>query len=79
MKKRQATGRRRAPRFGAGQLLVTCEHASNRVPAGYGGLGLGKQALARHIAWDLGAASVARAIAAGIGCPLHLAPRCSRP
>lgn len=62
-----------ASRVSAAQLIVTCEHASNRVPAGYAKLGLSAKQLAQHIAWDPGAAAVARAISASIGCPLHLA------
>jgi len=67
--------KRRSParRLTAAQLVVTCEHASNRVPAGYAKLGLSTKQLAQHIAWDPGAAAVARAIAARIGCPVHLA------
>jgi predicted N-formylglutamate amidohydrolase len=53
--------------------LVTCEHASNRVPAEYGRLGLSAKQLSQHIAWDPGAAAIARAIANRIGCPQHLA------
>lgn len=45
--------------------LVTCDHASNRVPPEIGGgsLGLPPAEMARHIAYDLGAAGVARALA----------------
>lgn len=53
--------------------MVTCEHASNRVPAELGRLGLSAKQLSQHIAWDPGAAAIARAIANRIGCPLHLA------
>ncbi|MFN3644505.1 MAG: N-formylglutamate amidohydrolase [Gemmobacter sp.] len=45
--------------------LVTCDHAENRVPdwvAG-GDLGIAAADMARHIAWDVGAAGVARALA----------------
>lgn len=44
-----------------GRWLVTCDHASNRVPdwvAG-GDLGIPAADMARHIAWDVGAAGVA--------------------
>ena len=46
--------------------LVTCDHASNRVPGWIGGgdLGIAPADMARHIAWDPGAAGVARALAA---------------
>ncbi len=69
----QATSRASALHFSAAQLLVTCEHASNRMPAGTAKLGLAPRQIARHIAWDPGAAGAARAIASRIGCPVHLA------
>jgi len=45
--------------------LVTCDHASNEVPAWVSGGDLGVTAddMARHIAWDVGAAGVARYLA----------------
>jgi predicted N-formylglutamate amidohydrolase len=44
-----------------GRWLVTCDHASNRVPdwVGGGDLGIPAEDMARHIAWDVGAAGVA--------------------
>lgn len=44
----------------AEQVLVTCEHASNRLPAGFG---LDAGLLDLHIAWDPGALPVARYLA----------------
>jgi predicted N-formylglutamate amidohydrolase len=41
-------------------VLVVCEHASNFIPAAFHNLGLSRQALASHIAWDPGALEVAR-------------------
>jgi predicted N-formylglutamate amidohydrolase len=73
VRKRRTAAPRPLPRWSAGQLLLSCEHASNRVPAAYAGLGLSSRLLAQHIAWDPGAAHAARAIAAHIGCPVHLA------
>lgn len=52
-------------------FVVTCEHASNRLPARYGGLGLEPARLNEHIAWDSGSPEIARALAGGLGCPLH--------
>ncbi|MGO9422090.1 MAG: N-formylglutamate amidohydrolase, partial [Roseiarcus sp.] len=46
----------------AGVLLV-CDHASNALPPGYGTLGLPAAALERHIAYDIGAAALTRALA----------------
>lgn len=50
--------------------LVTCDHASNRVPEALDGLGLSPEQLGGHIAWDPGAAPVARALAAALDLPL---------
>jgi len=54
------------------QVLISCEHASNRVPSELRGLGLSKRHLEDHIAWDRGAAIMAKAIAARLGAPCHL-------
>ena len=44
--------------------IVTCDHASNRVPDCLGGdLGIAPADMARHIAYDVGAAGVARRLA----------------
>jgi predicted N-formylglutamate amidohydrolase len=43
-------------------FLLICDHASNRVPRALAGLGLDHAALARHIAWDIGAAEVTRGL-----------------
>ena len=43
--------------------LIICDHASNAIPPGYGTLGLPREALDRHIAYDIGAADVTRALA----------------
>lgn len=53
-------------------VLVLCCHASNAVPEAYGRLGLSDAELSRHIGWDIGAAGVARALAARLGCPAIL-------
>jgi predicted N-formylglutamate amidohydrolase len=55
----------------AGALIV-CDHASNIVPPGYGALGLPREALDRHIAYDIGAAEVTRALAEMLGAPAVL-------
>ncbi len=57
-----------------GRWLVTCDHASNRVPdwvAG-GDLGIAAADMARHIAYDLGAAEVALRLAAALDSPAIL-------
>ena len=60
-----------------GSLLLVCEHASNAIPAGYDNLGLPPQALQRHIAYDIGAAAVACALARRFHCPAVMGG-CSR-
>jgi predicted N-formylglutamate amidohydrolase len=52
-----------------GGLLVLCDHASNRVPGEYGNLGLPEAEFARHIAFDPGAATVARRLALKLRAP----------
>lgn len=42
--------------------VVICDHAGNSVPRGLGTLGLSRQELERHIAWDLGAGELAQAL-----------------
>ena len=44
--------------------LVTCDHASNRVPEDVcgGDLGVSAQDMTRHIAWDVGARGLAEAV-----------------
>jgi predicted N-formylglutamate amidohydrolase len=56
----------------AAQALVICDHASNAMPPEYGGLGLPRGELARHIAYDIGAAWASRRLAAQLGCPALL-------
>jgi len=57
-----------------GRWLVTCDHASNRVPdwVGGGDLGLPQADMARHIAWDVGAAGVASELGRLLDSPVIL-------
>ncbi len=48
---------------GAARALITCDHASRQIPRALGALGLRSEALERHIAWDIGAGDLARALA----------------
>jgi predicted N-formylglutamate amidohydrolase len=48
-------------------LLFLCDHASNAVPPPYGDLGLSKALFQTHIAYDIGAADVAIALAKAYG------------
>ena len=52
--------------------LIICDHASNAIPPAYGALGLEREALDRHIAYDIGAANVTRALAGLLGAPAVL-------
>ncbi len=47
---------------GRSPFVLICEHASNYIPPEYRRLGLDDEALSRHIAWDIGAADVTRAL-----------------
>ncbi|HZZ63014.1 MAG TPA: N-formylglutamate amidohydrolase [Roseiarcus sp.] len=53
-------------------VLIVCDHASNAIPPGYAALGLGPEALERHIAYDIGAADLTRALAARLRAPAVL-------
>ena len=55
---------------GSGSLLLLCDHASNALPPG--GLGLDASLLSTHIAYDIGAAAVTRALAKAYGAPALL-------
>lgn len=57
---------------GASPYLLICEHASNRIPAAFGTLGLGAADLERHIALDIGAEGVARLLSRLLDAPLVL-------
>ncbi len=50
-------------------LILLCDHAGNAIPAAYGSLGLPPEQLKRHIAYDIGAAPVTRALAEALGAP----------
>ncbi|MFN0115238.1 MAG: N-formylglutamate amidohydrolase [Paracoccaceae bacterium] len=58
----------------AGPWLLTCDHASNRVPTWVAGgdLGLSPADMARHIALDVGAAGLTLALAAALDAPAIL-------
>lgn len=57
---------------GKSNLVLVCDHASNRVPACLNKLGLNDAQLADHIGWDPGAAAVARLLAKNLDAPLLL-------
>jgi predicted N-formylglutamate amidohydrolase len=55
---------------GNGPVLFLCDHASNALPPG--GLGLEAGLLSTHIAYDIGAGAVTRALAKAYGAPALL-------
>ncbi len=54
-------------------LILTCEHASAEIPAGYGNLGLSPAWLDTHIARDKGCGELTAALAQKLGCTAFLA------
>ena len=57
---------------GRADIVLLCEHASNHVPAIYANLGLSPDDMARHIAWDIGAAVLTRRLSALLDAPAFL-------
>lgn len=55
------------------RLILFCDHARNALPPAYGDLGLQRESLSRHIAYDIGAETVTRRLAAMTGAPAALA------
>jgi predicted N-formylglutamate amidohydrolase len=54
-----------------GGWLVTCDHATNRVPDWLGGtLGIGPEDMGRHIAYDVGALGLALALGQALDSPV---------
>lgn len=53
-------------------LILLCDHAGNAFPPGYGTLGLPPAELERHIAYDIGASGIVRAMSARLGAPAVL-------
>ncbi len=70
---------------GRSRVILTCDHASRRIPRRLGTLGVAPADLDRHIAWDIGAAAVARRLSAILDAPLilcgysRLVVDCNRP
>ncbi|HSB59637.1 MAG TPA: N-formylglutamate amidohydrolase [Methyloceanibacter sp.] len=55
-----------------GGVLILCDHAASLIPSDYGTLGLTPEDLARHIAYDIGAAPVAEHLARALRAPALL-------
>ena len=70
---------------GSSPYVLTCDHASPRLPSRLDRLGLSEEALETHIAWDIGAAGVAHQLADALDAFLimtnysRLAIDCNRP
>jgi predicted N-formylglutamate amidohydrolase len=58
---------------GQTNVVLVCDHGGRAVPGALDGLGLDPAQLGRHIAWDIGAAAVTRALAARLDAPALLA------
>lgn len=59
-------------RDGRAAVLLVCDHASRSIPPELANLGLEESELSRHIAWDIGAAAVTRALSARLDAPAVL-------
>jgi predicted N-formylglutamate amidohydrolase len=70
---------------GRSPFLLTCDHYGRAIPRQLGDLGLPESELTRHIAWDIGIAGVARALAKQLDAHLvaqaysRLVIDCNRP
>jgi predicted N-formylglutamate amidohydrolase len=58
---------------GLSPFVLVCEHASNFIPEHYQRLGLPEAELLRHIAWDVGAAELTRALLSRLDATAFLA------
>ena len=58
---------------GTSRALVVCDHASCRIPAALGTLGVSEIERTEHIGWDLGAGAVARRLSSLLDAPAVLA------
>ncbi len=59
-------------RTGASEFVLTCEHAGRAIAGGLGDLGVSADDMDRHIAWDIGAEGLSRALAVLLDAPLVL-------
>ncbi len=57
---------------GQSDFILICDHASNAIPSELGTLGLSREQLQDHIAWDIGAAAVTRRVAERLDAPAVL-------
>jgi predicted N-formylglutamate amidohydrolase len=66
------TGPRVLRPHASGRFVLLCDHASNFIPVELDDLGLPESELARHIAWDIGAAGVTEALSEILDAPAIL-------
>jgi predicted N-formylglutamate amidohydrolase/predicted GIY-YIG superfamily endonuclease len=71
---RQAQHERGVGAISSSNILLVADHASNAIPPAYQPWGMSVADMARHIAWDIGTAALARALAAQLTCPAVIAP-----
>lgn len=57
-------------RDGRSDFVILVDHASRALPKSLGGLGLPESELSRHIAWDIGALAVAKAVSEALDATL---------
>ena len=57
---------------GRSEFLLVCDHASRQIPRSLGSLGLDDAQLVSHIAWDIGAAGVAKQLSIALDATLLL-------
>lgn len=59
--------------LGTANIILICEHASNYIPPEYNNLGLDKDFLDEHIAWDIGMEQLTRQLSARLNAPAIMA------
>lgn len=70
---------------GSGRVVLLCEHASNRIPSEYDGLGLSEADRVSHAAWDPGARALTLRLSQALDAPVvastvsRLVYDCNRP
>lgn len=70
---------------GKSPVVLVCEHAGNKIPDRFKGLGLGNELLESHIAWDIGAEGFSRKLSKRLDAPFifqkysRLLYDCNRP
>ncbi len=58
---------------GRADIILICEHASNYIPPEYDNLGLEKDFLDQHIAWDIGMEQLTRQLSVRLDAPAIIA------